>query len=140
MKARLDFGRIAVHADKRAAIERRGNELANAIGPLLIGHGDSEALGFIFDLFYKHELVQDLLGVEGLERLHVGIALLDLVELLAHVLQANRLVSDLGHGVRGDLAADRRLRNEVEQHPQKDAIPKFAFIFCAGHPMKLPRQ
>ncbi len=122
--------------------------MANAIGSLLIGNGDSEAFGFVFDLFLKHQLLQDLLGVQGLEGLHVGIPLLDLVELLAHVLHANRLIPDLGHGVRGYLAADRRLRNEVEQHAaaqdqdhsaEKDAVPKFAFIFCANHPMSLPR-
>src|SRR2546430_11395693 len=78
LEARLDFGRIAVHADKRAAIECRRNELANAVGALLIGHGNSEALGFVFDLFFENELLQDLLGVEGLDGLHVGIQLLEL--------------------------------------------------------------
>ena len=149
MEARLDFGRIAVHADKRAAIECRRNELANAVGALLIGHGNSEALGFVFDLFFENELLQDLLGVEGLDGLHVGIPLLELTELLAHVLHADRLIPDLGDGVGGDLTADRRLRNEVKQHatpqdqdegPEKNAIPKFACIFCSSHPMNLPRQ
>src|SRR6266404_153913 len=97
---------------------------------------------------YAQQILKQL-GVEGQESLHIGIALLDLVELLADVLHADRLISDLGDGVRGDLATDRRLRNEVEQHaasqdqndgPQKDAVPKFAFIFCASHPMNLPRQ
>jgi hypothetical protein len=115
----------------------------NAVGT------NCEALGLVFNLFFEYQLLENLLGVEGLERLHVGISLLDLAELLAHVLHANRLISDLGDGVRGDLAADRRLWNEVEQHaasqdqdddPEKDAIPKFAFIFCASHPMNLPRQ
>ena len=148
LEARLDFGRIAVHADKRTTVECRRNVLANAVCPLLVGHGNSETLGFIFNLFFKYELLQDLLGVKGLEGLHVLIALLDLVELLAHILHANRLVPDLGHGFGGDLAADRRLRNEVKQHaasedqdddPQKDAIPQLALIFCSSHPMNLPR-
>ena len=116
LEARLDFSRIAVHADKRAAIECRRNELANAVGALLIGHGNSEALGFVFDLFFENELLQDLLGVQGLEGLHVRIPLLELTELLAHVLHADRLIPDLGDGIRGDLTADRRLRNEVKQH------------------------
>ncbi len=122
--------------------------MANAVCPLLVGHGNSETLGFIFNLFFKYELLQDLLGVKGLEGLHVLIPLLNLVELLAHILHANRLVPDLGDGIGGDLATDRRLRNEVKEHaasedqdddPQKDAIPKLALIFCSGHPMNLPR-
>src|SRR4029077_9291342 len=89
LEASLDFGRITVSTYKYAFIERCRNILANAIGPLLIGHGDSEALGLIFDLFLKYQLLQDLPGVEGLEGLHIGIALLDLAKLLAHVLHAN---------------------------------------------------
>ena len=148
MKARLDFGGIAVHANKRAAIERRWNVLADAVGPLLIGNGNSEPLGLVFDFLLKYQLLQDLLGVKRLKGFHVGIALLDLVELLAHVLHADGLITDLGHGVRRDFAADRRLRDEVEQHapaqnqyddPQENAVPELAFI-CASHPMSLPRQ
>ncbi len=56
------------------------------------------------------------MGIERLKRLHVGITLLDLVELLAHVLHSNRLISNLGERVVGDFAADRRLGDQVEQH------------------------
>src|SRR2546430_414351 len=43
----------------------------------------------VFQKEIEYELPQDLLGIKGLERLHVGIPLLDLVELLAHVLNAD---------------------------------------------------
>ena len=89
LEARLDFGGIAVHANKGATIEGRRNVLADAIGPLLIGNGDSEALGLVFDLLLRYQLLQDLLGVKRLEGLHVGIPLLNLVELLTHVLHAD---------------------------------------------------
>ncbi len=116
LEPRLDFGRIALHADKRATSEGRGNVLSDAIGALLVRNGDPEAFGFVFNLFLKNQLLQNLLGVEGLEGPHVGIALLDLVKLLAHILHADGLISDLGHGIGGDLAAHRRLRDKVEEH------------------------
>src|SRR5437660_9410219 len=115
-KARLDFGGIAIPADKLADIVSRRNILTNAVGLLLIGHADSEPLGLVFDLFLKYQLFQYLLGVKPLEGLHVRIPLLDLVELLAHVLHADGLITDLGHGVRRDFAADLRLMNKIEQH------------------------
>ena len=112
----LHFGRIAVHANKSAPVEGGREELADAIGPLLVGHGDSQALGLVFDLLLKHELLQDLLGVEGFKGLGHLVALLNFGELLAHVLQGNRLIPDLRDGIRRDLASGWGLRNEVKQH------------------------
>src|SRR2546430_3974032 len=61
LEARLDFSRIAVHADKRAAIECRRNELTDAVGALLIGHGNSRSEEHTSELQSQSNLVCRLL-------------------------------------------------------------------------------
>ena len=141
--ATLHFGRVALHPDKGVAVEGRGEILPDAVGALLVRHGDAEALCFIFQLFLEDELFQDLLGVERFELLGDLAALFDLRELRADIGHRNGLAADLCHRVRGRFPRTRPLRHKVSehghtQHAHQDAKQNpnrcFSTIEDAGHP------
>ena len=56
------------------------------------------------------------MSVKGLQGFHVGILLLELVQLLADILYRNGFIPNSCYGVRGNLAAEGRLGNKVEKH------------------------
>ena len=141
--ATLHFGRVPLQPDKGATVEGRGEILPNAVGALLVRHGDAEALCFIFQLFLEDELFQDLLGVERFELLGDLAALFDLRELRADIGHRNGLAAYLGDGVRRRFAGARSLGHQVEQHAHtqkahdqahEDSDQCFSTIEDAGHP------
>ena len=150
LEALLDERRVLVHSNESGAIERHRQIHFYAVGALLVGNRDSQAPGFILNFSLKDELLQNLLCVKRFQLLRHLVRALDLTELLLDVLRGNRLVANLGDGVRGEPAAagSRPLRNKVEQHAaaqsedhrtQKDAVSQFAFVVCvSSHPMIPP--
>ena len=135
-----------IHSHKGAAVEGHREIQLNAVRALLVGNRDSQALGFVFQLPLKDQVLQNLLCVEALQLPGHLIAALNLTELLADILHRNRLVPHLGDRVCRNFARSRSLRNQVKQHTgakkytrraEKDALHQFASIFWASHPMIL---
>src|SRR5712664_1984890 len=83
LKSSLDFGGVAVHADEGVAVVGGGKKLADAVGALLVGNADAQALGFVLHFLLEDELVENLAGVQGLQLLGNLVALLNFCELLA---------------------------------------------------------
>src|SRR5713226_9020374 len=113
----LHFGGVPFHPDKRVAIVRRGNQLPDAVRALFIGHANPQALGFQFEFALKNELAQDLLRVEWLERSRKLPAAFNLLQLLADVENADRLVADLRERIRSRTTGIA-LRHQVEKHAE----------------------
>src|SRR5690349_22858539 len=109
---------VLVHSNESAAIESHRQIHFYAVGALLVGNGNTQALGFILNFSLKDELLQNLLSVERFQLLRHLVGALDLAELLLDVLGGDRLVANLGDGVGGDAAAvsGGPLRNKVKQH------------------------
>jgi len=147
LKARLHFGSITIPADEIAALISIGKNLANTIGAFLVGNGDAQAFSFVFERLLKDKLVKNPLRVEPFKPLRNRIVPANLIELPADIGDRYFLIADLGDGVGGHAARSRRLRDKIEEHaaPQNhdhrsesDAIPKFAIVARASHPMNLP--
>ncbi len=117
LKSSLDFGGVAVHADEGVAVVGGGKKLADAVGALLVGNADAQALGFVLHFLLEDELVENLARVEGLQLLGNLVALLNLRELLADLGGADGFVANFGDNVcGGSFAGAGRLRHEIEEH------------------------
>src|SRR6202023_2133988 len=117
LEAGLDLGGVAVHANECVAVVGGGKKLADAVGALLVGNADAQALGFVFHFFLEDELVENLARVQGLQLLGNLVALLNFRELLAHFGGADGFVANFGDNVcGGSFAGAGRLRHEIEEH------------------------
>src|SRR5258708_19179830 len=117
LKSGLDLGGVAVHADESVSVVGGGKKLTDAVGALLVGNADAQALGFVFHFFLEDELVKNLAGVQGFQLLGNLVSLLNFRELLAHFGGADGFVANFGDNVcGGSFAGAGRLRHEIEEH------------------------
>src|SRR5260370_908142 len=82
------------YAAEGVAIISGGEKLADAVGALLVGNANPQALGFVFHFLLKDELVENLARVQGFQLLGNLIALLNFRELLADFGGADGFAAD----------------------------------------------